>query len=164
MIRREIVLYVRGMKRLILIAVVLLSGCGEPPAPDAERLPGDWIVVDFHSPKGTEDRGQRRKHAQISSETWSEQFQGDGYEDFEYRIDPGKSPKELDLVFTNPDGKRLRVRAIYELNDGDKLRVCFGTPPVVSKFGRPAYVESVRPTAFAPTTGPLVSYRRKTAE
>ncbi len=155
------------MSRLPLFALVLLSGCaGKPPLPDAQRIQGDWVVVDFQSPKGDEDRGQRRKRVVITEGTWSEQFQGDTFEDFEYSIDPSKSPKEIDLIFTHMNGRRLTVRGIYELPDadhiGDGLRVCFGSPPVIEKNKKEEFVESVRPTTFEAKTGPLIRCRRKT--
>ncbi len=149
------------MKRCPFIAVVFLAGCAELPQPDALRILGAWVVVDFHSPKVTEDRSQLRKLAIISEGTWSEQFQGETFEDFEYRLDESKTPGQLDLIYTNAYGKRLTVRAIYEVLDDDRLRVCFGSPPVAKKNGKPVYVESIRPTAFAPTDGPLISYHRK---
>jgi uncharacterized protein (TIGR03067 family) len=152
------------MIRLLSLAIVLCAGCGKsPPRTDAEQIIGEWVVVDFQSPKHTEDRSQRRKLALISAESWSEQFQGDLFEDFEYRLDPTTNPKSLDLIYTDSRGNRLTVRAIYEMRDRERLRVCLGSPPVITGAnGKLEYVESVRPTAFAPTTGPLISYRRKT--
>jgi uncharacterized protein (TIGR03067 family) len=146
----------------LLFAVLLLSGCEHPPAPDAERMVGAWVVVDFHSPKADEDKGQLFNRLHITGETWSQQFQGDRFEDFEYRIDATKSPKELDLIYTAADGRRLVVRAIYEMPDDDHLRLCVGSPPVArTRGGVCERTESVRPTAFAPTAGPLIVYRRK---
>jgi uncharacterized protein (TIGR03067 family) len=149
-----------------MIAFVFLCGCGgKPTPPDSERIVGNWVVMDFQSPGATEDRSQRRKNAIVTGGTWSQQFQGDTFEDFEYTLDPKKTPKHIDLTQTNPAGKRLTVHGIYELTTdemGDRLRVCFGSPPVVKKDGKPEYVESVRPTAFEAKTGPLISYRRKT--
>jgi uncharacterized protein (TIGR03067 family) len=150
------------MRRLGLLALVV-CGCGRAPS-DAQRIVGEWVVMDFHSPNATEDRGQRRKHAIVTGGTWSQQFQGEQYEDFEYTIDPARSPKHIDLTYTDASGKRLVVRGIYELTSdemGDRLRVCFGSPPVVKKDGKAEFAESVRPTAFEATTGPLISYRRK---
>jgi uncharacterized protein (TIGR03067 family) len=153
------------MKRFSLLALVL-CGCGGKSAPtDAQRIVGDWVVVDFHSPTEKEDRGQRRKNAIITEGTWSQQFQGDRFEDFEYSLNPTTSPKEIDLTFTTSNGKRLTVRGIYELSAdemGDRLRLCLGSPPVVQKDGKAEIVESVRPTAFEPKDGALISYRRKT--
>ena len=153
------------MNRLPLFALVLLGGCADqaPPA-DPQRILGDWVVVDFHSPKGTEDRSQLRKQAIITEGTWSQQFQGDTFEDFEYALDPTKTPKEIDLIYTAMNGKRLTIRGIYELAEsdqmGDRLRVCLGSPPVQKK-DKSEYTESVRPTAFEPKSGSLISYRRK---
>jgi uncharacterized protein (TIGR03067 family) len=145
---------------------VLASAAGcNLPAPDAEGICGEWVVVDFHSPAGAEDRGQRRKLAVVTEETWSQQFQGEEYEDFEYRIDPTRSPKHIDLTYTDASGRRLTVRGIYELDRdeyGDTLRICLGTPPVVHEAGKAVPAESLRPAAFEATSGPLIRYRRKT--
>ena len=125
-----------GMKWLPTIAFPLvLCGCaGKPVPPDSQRIVGEWVVMDFQSPNTTEDRGQRRKHAIVTEGTWSQQFMGETFEDFEYTLDPTKTPKQIDLAQTNPAGKRLTVRGIYELTHdeiGDRLRVCFGSSPVV---------------------------------
>ena len=150
------------MNRLLFLGLVVFCGCSDRTPPDSQCILGEWVVVDFHSPKATEDRGQRRKHAIVSEGTWSEQFQGDTFEDFEYTIDPSKLPKELDLTYTDSSGKHLTVRAIYELIDNEQLRVCLGSPPIVLKDGKPEFVESVRPVAFEAKDGPIISYRRKT--
>src|ERR1700731_702832 len=125
-----------SMKRLLALSFVLLCGCaGRSPTTDAQRFLGHWVVVDFQSPFAAEDRSQRRKKALVSEETWSQQFRFDEFEDFEYTLDPTKSPKQIDLTFTVSKGKRLTVRGIYELpppdHIGDRMRVCFGSPPVV---------------------------------
>ncbi len=153
------------MNRVCVVAIVLCGCAGKPLPPDAVRVRGNWVVMDFQSPGAKEDRSQRRKHAVVSEGTWAQQFQGDLFVDFEYALDVSKSPKHIDLTYTDPRGQRLTVRGIYELtNDemGDRLRVCLGSPPVREKDGKPEYVESVRPTAFEPTAGALISYRRKT--
>jgi uncharacterized protein (TIGR03067 family) len=150
------------MKRCCVLALVLCGCANKPAPPDPELILGEWVVVDFHSPAETEDRSQRRKHAIITEGAWSEQFMGDRFEDFEYRLDPAKTPKHIDLTYTDPKGKRLTVRGIYELPDRERLRVCLGSPPVVQKNGKAEYVESVRPAAFEAKDGPLIRYRRKT--
>jgi uncharacterized protein (TIGR03067 family) len=156
------------MKR-IGVLFLAFCGCGKaPPAPtDAQKIVGEWVVMDFHSPNATEDRGQRRKRAVVTPNTWSQQFQGDAFEDFEYALNPAATPKQIDLTFTAQNGKRLTVLGIYEMGSdemGDYLRLCLGTPPVVDRDGKAEYVDSVRPTAFEPTGGPLIRFRRKTAE
>ena len=149
--------------RVPALAVLILCGCASKPVPpDAQEIIGDWWVVDFHSPTETEDRGQRRKHTIVTEGTWSQQFQGDVFEDFEYSLDPTKSPKHIDLMYTDSHGKRLTIRGIYAIPDHERLKVCFGSPPVIQKNGKMEYVESVRPTAFEPKDGPLISFRRKT--
>lgn len=153
------------MKRFSVL-LLMVCGCGGKPTPtDSQRIVGEWIVMDFHSPNEKEDRGQRRQHAVVTSDTWSQQFQGTEFVDFEYTLNPSKSPKEIDLTYTDIRGKRLTVRGIYELGSdelSDTLRLCMGSPPVVERNGKAEYAESVRPTAFEPTAGPLIRYRRKT--
>jgi uncharacterized protein (TIGR03067 family) len=146
------------MRRFALV-LLLASGCAPAPVPDAEALLGEWAVVDFRAPGGSEDRAQFRNRARVTAETWSQVFTDGRYEDFEYALDPAREPKHLDLTFTDATGKRLTVRAIYELT-GDELRVCLGSPPVVPGAGGPRYANSTRPTAFAPGPGALVVYRR----
>jgi uncharacterized protein (TIGR03067 family) len=145
---------------VIALTALVLCGCVGSRIPDSQRIIGDWVVVDFRSPNEAEDRSQRRKHAIVNEGTWSQQFQGERYEEFEYALDPSTTPKHIDLIYTDPAGKRLTIRGIYDFPDREHLRVCFGSPPVVKKDGKAAYVESVRPTAFEPQDGPLISYRR----
>jgi uncharacterized protein (TIGR03067 family) len=155
------------MRQIGSLLLLVLCGCGRPAPTDAEKIVGEWVVMDFHSPTEKEDRGQRRKHAIVTPNTWSQQFQGDTYVDFEYTLNPAAAPKQIDLTFTAQNGKRLTVLGIYELGTdemGDYLRLCVGTPPVAEQDGKTVYVDSVRPTAFEPTAGPLIRFRRKTAE
>lgn len=156
-------LYACGMKRFAPF-LLLLCGCVEDAPPDAEKIVGEWVVMDFRSPMAAEDRGQRRKFAVVTEGTWSQQFQGSTFEDFEYALNPSTAPKQIDLTYTASNGKRLKIRGIYELSRddiSDQLVVCFGSPPVVDRNGKAEYAESVRPTAFGPTTGPLIRFRRK---
>jgi uncharacterized protein (TIGR03067 family) len=147
---------------LLLLTLVLLCGCGfKPPPPDSKQIIGEWVVVDFQSPTAAEDRGQRRKKAIVTEGTWSQQFQGDRFEDFEYALDPNKNPKEIDLIYTAPNGRRLTVRGIYELTS-DRLRLSLGSPPVIQKDGKVDWVESVRPIEFEAKQGVLITYRRAT--
>jgi uncharacterized protein (TIGR03067 family) len=154
------------MSRFGLLALVLCGCSGQPAPSDAQRIIGEWVVVDAHSPNEKEDRSQRRKHAIVTEWTWSQQFQGEQFEDFEYTLNPSKSPKEIDLTFTDASGKRLTVRGIYELSlpdaMGDRLRVCLGSPPVVQKNGKTEYPESVRPVSFEAKDATVFIYRRKT--
>lgn len=146
--------------RTIAFPLLLCAGCSPPPpVSDAEALLGEWAVTDFHAPGGAEDRSQFRNRARVTAETWSQQFNEGRYEDFEYAIDPTRSPKTLDLTYTDPRGKRLIVRAIYEVT-GDELRVCMGSPPVVEGPDGPQYAESKRPTAFEAKAGALLVYHR----
>lgn len=139
----------------LAVALLLLPGCQSDEPTDAERIVGDWVVVDFHSPHGTEDRTQRRKHAVVTAGTWSQQFSGDQFEDFEYALDPYRDPKAIDLAYTTADGRRVVVLGVYTLT-ADRLHLCLG-PPVAGRDP----TEDDRPTGFD-GRGLSVMYRRKT--
>jgi uncharacterized protein (TIGR03067 family) len=144
---------------LLLFTSMLASGCCfKPPPSDQEVIIGKWIVVDFHSPAEKEDRSQRRKKLHVSSGTWSQQFQGEKFEDFEYWLDDTKTPKEISLAFTKSDGRRLIIPGIYELN-GERLRLCLGGPQLEDNLKR-SVVEEQRPTAFDARQGLLIIYCR----
>lgn len=147
------------MKRLP-VALLLLCGCTQQPQPPDEQLiAGEWWVVDFHAPGGEQERGQLHNTAVITEVGWRQQFRGERFEDFEYELRPERSPKEVDLIYTAADGSRLIVRGIYELTP-DHLRLCLGTPPIVSRWGKPAREESVRPTSFEGSRGVRITYQR----
>lgn len=153
--------YRQAMKRICVLTLVLSSGCSRGPQPsDAKLILGEWVVVDFHSRGGSEDRSQLRKKATVTEGTWSQSFQGDRFEDFEYSLDPGKSPKEIDFIYTAPDAKRMVVRGIYILS-GDRLTLCVGSAPLQNANGKVEVVESRRPRAFDVNEGLLISYRRR---
>ncbi len=152
------------MNRCVFLALVLVFGRSESPNRIRNSFRGEWVVVDFHTPEAKEDRAAASEAAISFGRNLVAAIPGEQYEDFEYTLEPTQSPKHLDLTYTASNGKRLTVRAIYELRDSDRLRICLGSPPVVMKDDKVEYVESVRPTAFEPKTGALISYRRKTSE
>ncbi len=109
---------------ILCLAVVGIPGLsavpsGKIPGGDRENIQGTWKVVSAESGgkpiadfKGTE--------VLISGEIIKFRRKGKPQE-FPYRLDPTKSPKQLDLF----EGKAVSSLGIYEL-DGKRLKVVFG--------------------------------------
>src|SRR4051812_47459964 len=110
-------------RALFVVALALLPGADDP-ATDAEKLQGTWAVVRL-------DAGGRRPPRE-EVDAMRVTFAGDvmtlrdgkRQESGTFRLDPSKTPRELDLV---PKGQEEVARFIYEL-DGDALRLCWRLP------------------------------------
>jgi uncharacterized protein (TIGR03067 family) len=94
----------------------------DPAKRDLERLLGTWLLV------GGEDKGQPFGEEEARGEKESVIFSGDnmtlvqgqGRDTWAVRLDPGKNPAWIDLIY--PGGQKVN-HAIYRL-DGDRLTVC----------------------------------------
>lgn len=118
---------------------------------DLERLQGEWRCVD------AECGGARAKKDDIAAIRFA--FEGDkffGWQDGEknepratFKLDPRKTPKDIDLVNTARKDNRT-VLGIYSLEDG-RLKLCMS--------GNGDGSQPTRPTAFATKAGePVVLY------
>jgi RNA polymerase sigma factor (sigma-70 family) len=98
---------------------------------DAKKLHGEWHIVQI------EKNGKA-----IREDATSEKliFRGDEVtlsgKTMKYRLDPRKSPRELDFLLSEEKFKGLAMRAIYSLDKGE-LRLCWSSGP-----------QSPRPTQF----------------
>ncbi len=133
------------MSRSVLssLAVALLIGAG-PATEDRiltvqESLEGDWQMVYMESDNGTamgdgfsqnfrmKCRGQRMWFLS-SGKVWSEE---------RYRLDPGRTPRAIDMTYLTNEPRGQTMRGIYRL-EGDTLTLCWG---------------KVRPSAFIRNNG-----------
>jgi len=110
----------------------------KPASTDLADLQGEWVVVAMEGSgkqvSADEVRGMRWTFK--GNEITGSQPRGGGKASF--RLNPGTTPKEIDI--TRRDGNRPGTTApgIYTI-DGPKLRLCYG--------------EKARPTAFATAPG-----------
>ena len=120
------------MKRLAMVALAAgmlpLAGAG-PAGGDAAQLFGIWVLV------SAEQNGQPIPAETIATNTHQMIFQKDGYTDVykgkkgttvfrgTYKLDPAKSPREIDLATYSGKALGPTFPAIYEVK-GDTLTIC----------------------------------------
>ena len=119
------------MKRYIC-GLVLMAAVGgmvladDKSDADVKKLEGEWKVEEYEimgkkiaAPK---ERAGSIVFAKDMKVTMKDPNKKD--EPGTYKIDAGKTPKQLDLI--EGEGKKQTVEAIYEI-DGDKLKLGFDT-------------------------------------
>jgi uncharacterized protein (TIGR03067 family) len=95
---------------------------------DAQDLQGEWQVIDFQT-KGIADREMKNHHSIFRNDERIEFHFSSNWLSQEnhtrFRLDPAKSPKQIDIVihWRDPDWKDVTLLGIYSL-DGDRLMVC----------------------------------------
>lgn len=121
---------------------------------EKERLQGTWQIVT------AEEDGKANKQVsgffifkddKLTISTTNDKKSIDS----EYRLDPGKKPKEIDFS-TTIEGKTKVQQAIYSVID-DELRLCVG----VYKLKDNVVIEPVRPNQFDSTVGLLITLKRE---
>lgn len=74
-----------------------------------------------------------------------------------FKIDPAKSPKEIDLTFKKPDGTNDTMQGIYQFKEG-KLLMLFGAGEASTKNGKTVVTKQpTRPKNFD-DAGPVLLF------
>src|SRR5262245_35189017 len=128
------------------LALGLAAGCTKGPAPepqagtggapaDADKLQGEWAVVSVErrGSKVPEDTARRMK-VTIRGDTLMID-DGRGPQTATFRLDPGSTPRALDLI-PAPEENEPPAPGIYELA-GDTLRLCWDKGRRKAATGRP---------------------------
>jgi len=127
------------MTRITVVALVVLVGTtargADPVADETKKLQGEWHVV------GTDARGNKvgRDDPQIKDMRFT--FKDSGLtvgfggaaRKKSFKVDPGKSPKHIDITSLDGQEKDTTAACIYKL-DGDRLTICipyFSKDPTV---------------------------------
>lgn len=104
---------------------------------DLDRLAGNWKVTSLLI------GGQELLNAEIKAAITGDRLKfGDGKDDlFSMTIDPGTSPKVVDILTISGNNKGDQFEGIYKL-EGDQLEMCIRTPAGVkdrpTEFSSPA--------------------------
>ena len=104
-----------------LMVGACLAADSDAAKKEKERLKGIWTVVRME--RNAHD-APADEYAEMTMEFTEDRLlihRGAKTDPREYRIDPSKKPKAMDL--THPETK-YSVQAIYQLS-GDKLQICF---------------------------------------
>jgi uncharacterized protein (TIGR03067 family) len=125
------------MNRIVLltVAVGLMVGADEPKKvadEDPGRLQGSWAMQSITMDGLVVPSAYTRTGRLV--------IEGDSYRltlDDQtivstFRLDSGKSPRQVDFTFTEGPQKGQTVQGIYEV-DGDSLRICRGMRPAVER-------------------------------
>jgi uncharacterized protein (TIGR03067 family) len=107
----------------------------------AKELQGKWKVTEFHTAQGSSvvEEGRLIPYT-FDGNKLITVGPGDIGVEIEYRLDPTKSPQQIDQRFTGGRIGPWIAKGIYKV-DGDKLTICYGNPNVA------------RPTDFTATPG-----------
>jgi RNA polymerase sigma factor (sigma-70 family) len=130
---------------------------------DKKKLQGTWytVSVQSHGMKVPEERILAKDvRLVVKGDQWTlKEMQGDADKEFTVRLDSGKKPKAINIVYQTGENKGKTSLGIYEL-DGNTLRVCLGEPgdPPPTKFdGGGTYTLEVfkreKPKAADPASG-----------
>lgn len=120
---------------MALLAVALLGADAKDDAKKEQaKLKGRWTVLSFENDKGK--NAVTNSTVVFTLDMMVIALEGSETIKAAYQVDPGKNPREIDLVPTNGSFKGKTCPGIYELT-GDTLKLC------VSNKGP-------RPKAFKP--------------
>ena len=109
------------------LAVTTFPTSGADNIHEANLPEGEWVVV------GMEGGGYKASPEELTGMKWSIQgtkitaFQPIEIGKMEYKLDPEKTPKAINLTSLNGPLKGHTDPGIYELKDG-QLRICYRDP------------------------------------
>jgi uncharacterized protein (TIGR03067 family) len=115
----------------MLLFVAVLGGADEPAKtaekPELDKLQGSWSVesAEIRGRKMVFDERTRDDRTVIAGDKVAVMRGGKVSHTSTIRIDPSKSPKQMDTIFVRPDGSATVGQGIYKL-EGDTLTICSG--------------------------------------
>jgi RNA polymerase sigma factor (sigma-70 family) len=102
-----------------------------PKDEDKKKLQGTWytVAVESHGRKVPVERILAKEvRLVVEGDGWTlKETQGDADKEFTIRLDPGKKPKAIDIIYKTGEHKGKTSLGIYEL-DGGTFRGCLGEP------------------------------------
>lgn len=120
------------MTRVTLIAVLAFAGAmahaADPVADEVKKLQGEWQAVEIEAKgkkAGKDDADTKNMRFVIKdNELTAEAADGSGRKrQLTYKVDPGKTPKEIDITSLDGQEKDTTTAAIYKL-EKDRLTIC----------------------------------------
>jgi uncharacterized protein (TIGR03067 family) len=130
-------------------AAPIPAGGAKKARPDKEAIQGTWIWVSAEAGGKKKPDGEfkaKQVATVIRGDTMTVRHKGRETQSAKYRLDPTKSPKEIDLTIEQGD-RTFVLKGIYLL-EGDSLTICQGGP------------DDARPKKFASEAGPAFGVLR----
>ncbi|AMV23581.1 hypothetical protein VT84_04165 [Gemmata sp. SH-PL17] len=113
---------------LVTALLVLAIGCGKKADPPRnESIEGAWLLVRLEAGGAVQDKyvsamPEGEKTVKITANQLT--FPGGNKEaPLSYTLDSSKSPNEIDMSGTNPNGQSEKMYGVCKL-EGDKLTIC----------------------------------------
>jgi uncharacterized protein (TIGR03067 family) len=119
-----------GRTLLLLVALTgLLRVSGPAPAEDKKdpgKLEGKWEPVSQTvDGKESDEDELKNRFAVFKGGKLAFLFKGKERGTAAVKLDPGKSPKQIDITYEDGPAKGTTLKGIYKV-EGDKLTICFG--------------------------------------
>ena len=117
------------MKKLLAVLVVgmlIAADKGDADKKDQDKLQGTWSYVSLVEVDGTKMPEDQIKKMSITfkDDTWTVKEDGKVVVEGTQKLDPSKTPHEIDSVITEGEDKGMKMLGIYELK-GDTMKVSF---------------------------------------
>jgi len=111
---------------LVLVAGLLVAADVKDDAKkELEKLQGDWVMVSSERNGETlPDEQVKAFRRTIKGEEFTVTRDGETIAKGTFTVDPSKSPKTIDVTFTEGDNKDKKMLGIYEI-DSDNHKVCY---------------------------------------
>lgn len=112
-----------------LVVTGLLAGgaAAQPGKTDLEKIKGTWVVTEIMKGEFAE-KLLGGKFTFGDGKGSMSGPKGSRTEKFSFKLDPSKTPRELDIIPEPRDEKDATLKAIY-LIEGDRLKICFAPDP-----------------------------------
>lgn len=122
------------------------------PKPDVERIEGTWQVtsMEVDGTRAADEDARKFTVVNVKEGAWEAKSEGMVIGRGKSTFSQEKTPREVDIVFTDQNGQESRFHGIYELSDNSR-RLCFAP----EDFPRPTDF-----TSFPGTQRILLSFER----
>jgi uncharacterized protein (TIGR03067 family) len=87
---------------------------------DAKSLQGEWRVVDIER----DGKSPPQDPTDMVITFKGDEISGEGVAAAKYKLDPGKSPREIDITYLDGPRKNVTARCIYSV-EKDELKLCY---------------------------------------
>jgi len=116
---------------LLLLPICLAASCGNPAAPEVQKLQGEWTAVSIEENGSTLSPEQvRKRNMKLRFDGYSVTMVWEFSNQGTFTVDPTAQPKTIDFTIQGRGSRQMQMLGIYDWN-GDNLKICFLRPPDV---------------------------------